>query len=164
MAIIRLEDLDGAIEVLVWPETYEKFGMHLEEEAAVLICGEALTSEDPPKIAAQEIYPLSDAPRHFAKQLRVHVPAAHAQNGKLEELKDVLRLHPGSTPVVVCLLMPTGEKVFINTNRSFRVFPDQDLIKDIEHLLGEETAYVSVDPSPCKNPPKPRPWEKKNRG
>ena len=162
MAIIRLEDLDGAIEVLVWPETYEKFGMHLEEEAAVLICGEALTSEDPPKIAAQEIYPLSDAPRHFAKQLRVHVPAAHAQNGKLEELKDVLRLHPGSTPVVVCLLMPTGEKVFINTNRSFRVFPDQDLIKDIEHLLGEETAYVSVDPSPCKNPPKPRPWEKKN--
>lgn len=161
MAIIRLEDLDGFVEVLVWPEAYEKFGMHLSPEAAVLICGEALTSDDTPKIAAQEIYPLRDAPRHFAKQLRVHVPASHTQNGELDKLKEILRMHPGSTPVVVCLLMPAGEKVFINTNKSFRVFPDESLIKEVEHLLGEEAVYVTVEQTACKNPPQKKRWEKK---
>lgn len=164
MAIIRLEDLDGSVEVLVWPDAFEKFGMHLAEETPVLVCGEALTSEDTPKIAAQEIYPLSDAPRHFARHLSIHVPSNLCQDGTLERLKETLRLHPGTVPVVICLMMPAGEKVFIKTHRSFSVFPDEVLLKEIEHMLGEETAFVAVEQTPCKNPPQPKRWERKKSG
>ena len=149
MAILQVEDLDGAMEALVFPECFQRYGTYAQEDAAVLICGEVSRKDDRPKLIAHELYPLADAPKIFAKRLGVHVPSTAAD--KLETVRNILRLHPGEVPVVICLLYPGGEKVFLETDAAFRVLPDEDLVQELEHELGEKSVYVAVNPSPCKN-------------
>jgi DNA polymerase III subunit alpha len=151
MAVVQLEDLDGSVEVVVFPEAYGKYGAQLEAEAAVLVCGEVSKKEDVPRIHASEIYPLADAPKFFATEVRVHVPAAHATDGVLDRIRETARLHPGTSRLIMCILFPSGEKVFIETGAGFKVCADEELVRDIEHALGEGSVYVAVNPNPCRN-------------
>lgn len=156
MAVVQLEDLDGSVEVVVFPDAYARYGAYLEQEAAVMVCGEVSRKEEPPRVFASEIYPLADAPRQFAVQAQIHIPAAHAKDGVLNRIREIVRMHPGTTPLVVCLLFPSGEKVFIEAGAGFRVCPDEEMVRRIEEELGEESVYIAVNPKACKNGPKPR--------
>jgi DNA polymerase-3 subunit alpha len=152
MAVFRLEDLDGSLEVVVFPEAYQNFGMQVRDDSPVMVCGEVSKAEEPARMFAQEIYPLADAPKHFAVRVGVHMPVAHLENGKLDRVKAILTAHPGLTPVVICLQFPTGEKVFVETEKRFKVLADETLIRALEQELGEKGVYVAVNSSPCLKP------------
>ena len=110
MAIVQLEDLDGCIEVLVFPEAYQKYGVHVQQDAAVLVCGEVSRRDDEPKLIAQEIYPLADAPRYFCQQAGHPCPHRDDRGRQVEAIKETLSLHPGNTPVMICLQYPIGRE------------------------------------------------------
>jgi len=148
MAILQLEDLEGSLETLVFPEAFETYGDALKPDSAVLVCGEVSWRDDQPKLMAQEVYPLEDAPKYFVDRVSVHVPAAAGEE-KLEKVKAILRVHPGPTPVVLCLQFAKGEKVFVKTSESYRVLADEPLISALEHELGERSVYVAVKAEPC---------------
>jgi len=152
MAILHLEDLEGCVEVLVFPEAYRDYGAAIREDGAILVCGEVSRKEDPPKILAHEIYPLADAPRYFARHLGIHLPVTHVEDGRLDRIKEILHAHPGDKPIIVCLEYPSGEKVFLDTNRTYAVLPDDDLVHELEQELGEQSVYVDVNPAPCLRP------------
>jgi len=119
--------------------------------AAILVCGEVSKREEQPKLVAREIHPLSDAPKLLAQRLGIHIPAAKADHTKLEKIKDILHTHQGNTPVVICLQFPSGEKVFLDTDLSLKVLPDDKLIHVLEHELGENCYHIAVTPTGCGN-------------
>lgn len=153
MAILVLEDLDGSVEAIVFPEAYQRYGAALDQDVAVLICGEVSHREDQPRIMAQEIYRLEEAPKHFTQRISIHIPAASMDKTKLTEVKDAVRLHPGLTPVVLCVEFPQGEKVFIRTDAGFRVMPTQALIQSLTQILGESSVYMAISPEIYTRPP-----------
>jgi len=148
MAILQLEDLDGYTEVLVFPEAFQKYGIHVHEDAAVLVCGEVSRREDVPKLIAYEIYPLADAPRYFATKLSVHLPVSHMDE-KLPRVRDLIKTHPGETPVVICLQFPSGEKVFMDTDPTFKVLPEESLVHELQQEIGEDSVYVGTTSKAC---------------
>ncbi len=159
MAVVTLEDLDGSTEVVVFPEAYARCGDQLVQDAALLIGGEVSRRENQVSLQAMEVFRLDDAPRQFAQHASVHVTQAQVA-GRLDAVRQILRLHPGSVPVFVCLTFPSGEKVYCDTDATFRVDPNRDFIAAIEHELGENTVYVKVSREPLKTPPKARKWER----
>ena len=59
MAFLKLEDLDGTIEVVVFPKTLEKMIGLITEDALVLIKGRlSLKEDEPPKLICENIEPL----------------------------------------------------------------------------------------------------------
>jgi DNA polymerase-3 subunit alpha len=152
MAVFKLEHLSGIVEVVVFPDTFENFGVHLKEEAPVMVCGELVNAEDI-RMKAAELYPLADVPRFFSKTFNIHIPTPRMEDHVMDHLKEILIRHRGDTQVILCLQFPAGEKVFLETHRSFKVTPCEKLIRDIEHLLGEDSVYVDVNKSPCRRPP-----------
>ncbi len=158
MAIFQLETLNGDVEVVVFPETYQNYGTHIKADAAVIVCGEVSTPEETPKIIALEIYPLTTAPRYFTNRIGIHIPSAGMNEDKLVKIKNILNMHPGNVPVTICVLFPSGEKVFLEADSTCNVLPDEDLIKKLVHELGEKMVYVAVNPSPCKNPQTQKRW------
>jgi DNA polymerase-3 subunit alpha len=148
MAILLLEDLDGYTEVLVFPEAFQRYGVHVHEDAAVLVCGEVSRREEQPKLIAQEIYPLADAPRHFATKLSVHLPVSH-MDAKLPRIRDMIKTHPGDTPVVICLQFAGGEKVFMDTDPTFKVLPEESLVHELQQEIGEDSVYVATTSKAC---------------
>jgi len=99
MAILKIEDLQGSIEVTVFPKTYEKFGHLIEEDKIVLVRGR-LDRRDESLIAfnAQEIQIVEPM---RASDLSVHIdmPGVSPSPEYLNELRDLLREHTGQTPV-----------------------------------------------------------------
>ncbi|MCE9613967.1 MAG: DNA polymerase III subunit alpha [Lentisphaerae bacterium] len=152
MAIMQLEDLTGTVEVIVYPDTYAEFGNRLEAEAPLLVCGALAHENEKTKLFAQEIYPLAEAPRYFCKRVGIHVPTATLKDETLPRIKEILSLHPGQTPVTICLQYPSGEKVFVEIDKRLRVTPDPKLVHNLEQALGENSVFLAVDPTPCKRP------------
>ena len=159
MAILTLEDLDGSLEVLVFPEAYQRYGSVLQQDMAVMACGEVSKRDDEVKLVAQEIYPLADVPSHFTQRVSLHIPIAAMNDEKLDRVKDMIRMHPGVVPVVICLQFPSGEKVFVRTDKSFRISPGQECLHELERELGERGLYVAVKTEACLRPkPNRRRW------
>jgi DNA polymerase-3 subunit alpha len=156
MAIAQLEDLEGSVRVLMFHEAFERQGANLIQDAAVFVAGEVNGRDSPASIQATEVFPMSEAPRLYAKRLSVHIPAAGVDDGKLQTIKDLLAQYPGAVPVGICLLFPSGEKVFLEADASVRVTPEEELIQRLQHELGEEGVYISVNRSPYRNPPPDR--------
>ena len=99
MAILKIEDLQGSIEVTVFPKTYEKYGHLIEEDTIILVRGR-LDRRDESLIAfnAQEIQVVEPM---RASDLSVHIdlPGVSPSPEDLNELRDLLREHTGHTPV-----------------------------------------------------------------
>jgi DNA polymerase-3 subunit alpha len=162
-AIITLEGLDGSSEIFVFGEVFDQYKSQLVPAAPLMLCGKAERKEgdDSARIRVYEIYPLTDIPRLYSRELSVHLPATHTDDRLMETIRDILHRYPGEVPVIVCLLFPGGEKVFIDADKQLRVMPCGKLIHELEHLLGGKMAFVHVHPGALRHAPIQKRWEKK---
>ncbi len=64
MCFVTLEDLAGSCEVVVFPRTYESAAAYLEKDRAVYVRGRVQDVEEQPKVVAEEVLPLEEAPRN----------------------------------------------------------------------------------------------------
>ncbi len=151
MAIIRLEDLEGALEVVVFSDVYNRHSDRLVADSVIMVCGTVSFRNDQFSLQAVEIHPIEEVPKHFSREVRIHITQAQAHK-VLPAVRDTVKLHPGDVPVIIGLCFPSGEKVFCETDRTFRVLPDHALLHELEHILGEDTVFVSVSPEPFKFP------------
>jgi DNA polymerase-3 subunit alpha len=145
MAILTLEDLGGAVEVLVFPETYAKCVMNLRADTAIFVCGMVNLREDKPKIMADQIIPLTEVPRRFTKAVHIRMSAATTEDAVLARVQDLLRQHKGDCPVFFCFVYPDGKLVFLEAHGNFSVAPTEQFVQEVESILGEDAVWLKVD-------------------
>ncbi len=168
MGIFRLERLDGALEAVAFPSTFTTYGVYLKDDAPVLVCGQLGRSELPGqqsqqlKLTVQEVYPLGDVPRLFTETVSVHLPEQLADPARVQQLKAIIRQHPGQTPLHIVIMLGSGEKIYVNAHSAMHVLPSKALIHAIEQLLGEGSLYIAPRAVTCLKPPPPRRWERKD--
>jgi len=144
-AMVTLEDLEGSISMLCMNENYDNYRELLVPNKAVLVVGEINNGEDKPKIFPQEMMALEDAPRKYTKQVHLRLYTAHFTPERLESVRGLLERFPGKCPVFLCLMRPSGERVFIETHDKYFVTPSTQLQQAADAMFGEETYYPKVD-------------------
>jgi DNA polymerase-3 subunit alpha len=133
-AAVQLEDLEGSVEVMFFPATYQLAAVHLVEDAVVLIRGRVDKRDDTPKLIASDITvpDLSVGPRG---PVTISLPTARCTPPVVERLKEVLRNHPGTTDVL--LQLTTGAKTTVlRLDDGHRVTASASLFADLKALLG----------------------------
>jgi hypothetical protein len=109
------------------------------------------------EIQVSEIFPLASAPGLFAEKLSLHLPETALSQTKLAAIKKIAAEHPGQTPLNLCVLLDSGEKIFIKADRSSQVTASPELVQKLEHLLGEDAVYVGARSQPfLREPPRRR--------
>jgi len=156
MAILTMEDLGGAVEVLVFPETYAKCAMNLRGDAAIFVCGPVSLREDKPKIVADQIIPLEDVPKKFTKAVHIRLSAGSIEDSALSRVQDVLHAHKGHVPVLFCFVYPDGRVVFLEAHEHFSVTPTQQFVRDVEAILGSDSVWLKVDSEKLASTPERR--------
>ncbi|MDP9417354.1 MAG: DNA polymerase III subunit alpha [Actinomycetota bacterium] len=133
-AIATLEDLEGAIDVMFFPATYQLVGTALAEDAIVLVRGRLDRREDAPKIIAMELTlpDLTEGPRG---PVVISLPTGRCAPPLVERLKDVLGTHPGVTEVHL-QLQSKGRTTLLRLDDGLRVTPSPALMGDLKALLG----------------------------
>jgi DNA polymerase-3 subunit alpha len=136
MASFLLEDLEGEVDTLVFPETYKKVAARLADDQVVLVKGRVeVLDEGKARLLASEVLPLEQAKLVDAKRVTIRVPAAGWDRARGERLREILDAHRGECPVTLELIRPGGYTVALAAG-SFRVRPDPALKGEIESLLG----------------------------
>ena len=133
-AAATLEDLEGAIEVLFFPATYQTC-MHLVvEDAIVIVKGRLDRREDVPKLIAMEVK-TAEFPTEGTGPFVVSVLESRCVPPVIERLREVLRTHAGLTEVH--LRLQTGQRTKVmKLDDKLRVRPSPSLVADLKQLLG----------------------------
>ncbi|MBA2389980.1 MAG: DNA polymerase III subunit alpha [Geodermatophilaceae bacterium] len=136
-ASARLEDLEGSIEVMVFPAAYAQVGIHIAEDAIVTVKGRlSLRDESPSLFVSDVMLPdLSVGPRG---PVVVQLPAARCTPPVVDRLREVLGSHPGTTEVHLRLLNG-ARTTLLRLDDGLRVNATPALMGDLKALLGPKS-------------------------
>ncbi|NQT90221.1 MAG: DNA polymerase III subunit alpha [Candidatus Omnitrophica bacterium] len=144
MAILRLEDLKGTVEVLVFPRNFKDAEKNIAEDAIVFIKGRANLREDTPKIIAEEILPLEDARQKYTQALSIELITTGLEKDTLARLLEIFSKHKGRTPVYLNFKTPEKKMIQMAAGNKVSVTPTDELIEEVEALIGEGSVNVWV--------------------
>ena len=133
-ATITLEDLDGAIDVLLFPSAYTLASTLLVEDNIVRIKGQLSRDKDQPELRAQEVT-APDLTQGPTGPVVISLPSTRCTPPVVAQLRDVLGTHPGMTEVQLRLLTRSSTKV-LRLDDNLRVSPSPALFADLKQLLG----------------------------
>jgi DNA polymerase-3 subunit alpha len=138
MAVFDLEDLGGAMEVMVFPKTMTEHGHKLEDDRIVLIKGRVDRRDDLPKLICHEVEVLDAEQLAQARPIRVRLPVDRIREETIAELKVLLVAHPGDSEVYLHL----GESQVLRLPEDFWVDPAGGLVGEIRVLLGADSVLA----------------------
>jgi DNA polymerase-3 subunit alpha len=137
MASFVLEDLEGGVEALVFPETYRKVAGRLGDDQVLLVKAKPeLLEEGKVRLLVADLMPLEQAKLAEARHVTIRVPVDAWDRAKGERLRDILQSHRGDCPVTLELVRNGEFAVALAPNAYYRVRPDAGLRDEIEALLG----------------------------
>ena len=131
-----LEDTTGKIELIVFPQSYEKLAEKLKIDVPVLVKGVLRGEEDSaPKLAVSSIQALEDVKLKLPDSLRIKVPLHNPDTALLEKLYSILLGAPGKGKLLLDLEEP-GEFCAVLEPHNVLVAADRLFIDRIEELVG----------------------------
>ncbi|MBI5345256.1 MAG: DNA polymerase III subunit alpha, partial [Deltaproteobacteria bacterium] len=137
MAFIKVEDLTGNIEAVVFADLYRKASGILSSDRPLLVTGRLDKDEDEVKLVAEDITLLEDAAAPPARPRDIHIIAAAValDAAKMTGLRDILLTSPGRSPVMLHLLYPDGGAVVLSLPDGLRVTPVEAMFDRVRGLL-----------------------------
>ena len=133
-ATIVLEDLEGAIEVLLFPSSYRLAAPYLTEDAILRVRGQLDKERESIQLRGQEVT-VPDIEQGGDGPVVLSLPVTRCTEPVVHQLRDVLRTHPGVTEVRLKLLMRDTTRV-MRLDDNLRVTPSPALFADLKQLLG----------------------------
>ena len=136
-AMVTIEDLEGAIDVLLFPHAYQLASTLLTEDTIVTVKGRLSRSKEQPEVHANEVSvpDLSESGDGASGPVVISLPSTRCTAPVVEQLKDVLSAHPGVTDVRLRLMTKHSTTVLKLDDR-LRVRVAPALYADLKALLG----------------------------
>ncbi|MCX5703085.1 MAG: DNA polymerase III subunit alpha, partial [Candidatus Omnitrophica bacterium] len=141
MAILKLEDLEGIVEALVFPRVYQKVSRYILPSTVVLVKGSLNLREDTPKIIVNDLLPVEEIYKLISG---LKLDLSGIRENIFESLKELLASAHGNTPIYLHLDTPTKSRIQLVVGQGLYVTPSEKLIQDIENLLGEERLSLVI--------------------
>lgn len=137
MAFLTLEDLSGNVEIVVFPNVYEKAYKILEQEAVVLIKGRAsISAEDTGKVIASEIELLQQPQQNGAV---LGLVLTEDTKATLQDVTSVLYKYHGNLPVYI---HDQKRQQKFKADSKYWIKEDDLLLKELHMLLGEDNVIL----------------------
>ncbi|MBI3963777.1 MAG: hypothetical protein HY341_02145, partial [Candidatus Kerfeldbacteria bacterium] len=149
MLFVKLEDLTGGMELLVFPKVLAAFGDAVQEDRIVRASGKLSAKEGEVKLLCDTIEQLQpeqlrSAPARItgpaAQVISITIPYTYANPAIFEKLKDHLRAHPGKFPVHLRIASAHASRVI---ETQYAMDDTAENRRAIEDLIGANA--VSID-------------------
>ena len=131
------EDAQGSVEVILFPEAYQRSASLLEPGTLVLVRGKLERDEESVRILASEVTSIDTATERLARELSIHI--TRPANDVLEALRDVVSRHRGDRKMSFEIETggPPRLRVRLDVSAQFRVKVSSALIAEVERIVGQ---------------------------
>ncbi len=139
MAVVTLEDRDGSLETVVFPEAFKKYGHLLEIDKLMVVTGKLDMDEESSRLVASNVRALDSLLGEAGRPLLIKIVSPPVDRDAIKQLADVLKHHHGKSRVEIELHL-RGQSPPIKVDASLsgtRVKPSDRLVEDVERLCGK---------------------------
>jgi len=145
MAFITLEDMEGTVEVVVFPELYAASEGLLGSDSPLIVKGTFEIGEGSCKILADEIIPLTDAQERLTQSVRFHINAEKHTNEDLDALYGVIQKPEfrGNAQAFIHIVMPRETETVIKLPSSLNLKANAQLKNAVGGILGNDVVRLS---------------------
>jgi DNA polymerase-3 subunit alpha len=143
MCVITLDDAQGSVEVVVFPEAFKQYGHLAEEGQMVLVKGKLERDDESARLMASEIAPIGFVTERLASSVAITLSTPQHDRETFVQLWDVLMRHKGDRRVAIELRDSDHHlRVKLDVNAQIRVRPSERLVSEVEKICG--TGSVSL--------------------
>jgi len=142
MAVFTLEDLQGQVEVVMFPDTLNAYAKALIEDTVIFVKGKLDYRRERANIIAAELIALDEVREKLAAKVRIRLNANDVTKEKVTMIKSICQHHRGKSLVYVAIHTDKG-RVHATADRELSVNPDLEFCRKMRQLLGEENFQLT---------------------
>ena len=144
MAFLKLENLEGDVEVVVFPESFDKYREFLTVDAPVFVIGKASANKqgDAIQVTVNKIISLKNVEAMMAKKVKISFATELMFEDNIYKLKSLIEKHHGDCPLALAVITPNDSVISIDTASSFAVNPTRKFKDEVEELVGRDAVVL----------------------
>jgi DNA polymerase III subunit alpha len=135
-AMFDLEDTEGIMRCIVWPEQFAHYEELIKPDAIVVIRGavDKRPGSEEANLIVNEIIPLDQLASRYTRGVRIRV-LEESHGPRLEQLHEILRGYPGNCELELTLCLADGSRVACKCDR-LKLAPSGEMRSRVDQLLG----------------------------
>ena len=137
MAYVTLEDLQGTVEVIVFPDLFKTVGDLIAPERLIRVTGTIDRGDKGTKIRGIKVEPLADVQTQTIKRIHIRLAARPEVKDQLPRLLDVFKRHPGATAVSLTFRTDGALEADTAPLPHLTVSATEHFVADVEEVLGK---------------------------
>ena len=137
MAYVTLEDLQGTVEVIVFPDLFKNVGDLLAPERLVRLTATIDRGDKGTKLRGSKIEPLAEVQTHPVKRIHIRLSDRPEVREQLPRLLDVFKRHPGSTAISLTFRTDSALEADTAPLPNLTVTASEHFVADVEEVLGK---------------------------
>jgi DNA polymerase-3 subunit alpha len=131
-----LEDMEGYVRGICWPDGMEKYGEMIQPDAVVLIRGTVdKRGEDEFNLLVNEMFPIQEADTRFTTGIHISFDQLRHQPEMIGKIREILRGYPGQRDVLFAIQLESGDVVHVKSSKQ-KVTISPELRSRLDDLLG----------------------------
>ena len=140
MAYVTLEDSEGSVEVIVFPELYKNSVHVLKKDMLLLINGTTDKDEKGVRIRGREISNLEDAGKINLRRMEIRLDDSVGSSKNLLSIRDLVTQYPGDCQLFLKIRLGKSQTL-IATGINIR--PDNILLNKLKNMVGSGAVTFS---------------------
>jgi len=147
MCFITLDDRSARIEATLFSEAFFENRELLQSDQVIVVEGQVSHDDysGQMKMRVSSVMDVATARQQFSRGIRLALHADQLQNGLLDKLDDTLRPFRNEGSPVWIEYSSAEASTRIELGPSWRVQPDDNLLFELKHLVGEKSVELVYD-------------------
>ncbi|NKB68017.1 MAG: DNA polymerase III subunit alpha [Candidatus Latescibacteria bacterium] len=154
-AFVTLEDLSGKGDVAFFSEAYAAHSQLLQQDQVILVEGRITSRNGRMSIQAEKASPMDQARDRLTKAVNLLLPYEDVESDVLSQLRQLCERYEGECELRLHL-QNGGEKDAIVRSRTLRVTPCDELLSEVDALIGPRRAWLTAERQKHRPAPAPR--------
>ncbi len=142
MAIGEIENMDGKIKVLFYPNIYSEFSTMIRVNNLIFVKGKLKKEAEEIKIIVDDVASINNVKEKFLKKIEIDIKLP-VEEKKLKEIKEIFFKFSGSHPLFINIIGEGNKKVKIRP-KNLGIDPNEEFIEEIRRILGEECLHPGI--------------------
>jgi DNA polymerase-3 subunit alpha len=152
-AMFDLEDMDGILRCIVWPEEFAKYGPMVNADSILIVRGsvDRRKGSEEVNLIVNELATPEDYQSRATRSVEIRLQEDDRAISRLESVYEILRGYPGNCGVQLVLTL-ANETVVELKSETLRVSVEDELCQRLEDLLGPGSFKRILAPPPSAKP------------
>ncbi len=134
-ATFQLEDREGTVECIAWPETYQKYETVISGDQPVVVKGRLDVDDERAQIILDEVHPLGKALSEAVREVRIRAARERLAEAELLRLKELLQRHKGQSLIYLHVAFSDQREAIFLFGDNYRVAPTEAFVAELKQVL-----------------------------